>query len=103
MVRRAVEDGPELVCLQELPAWALPKLEAWSGTTAVSDLAQRPVLGPLPSSAELGRRLTALNPGFFRSGFSRLGDAILTTLGGLGRWRTVLNSWDVRRRTPVDL
>jgi endonuclease/exonuclease/phosphatase family metal-dependent hydrolase len=103
MVRLAVEDGPELVCLQELPAWALPKLEAWSGTTAVSDLAQRPLLGPLPSSAELGRRLTAFHPGLLRSAFSGQGNAILTTLEVLGRWRTVLNAWDLRRRTSVDL
>jgi endonuclease/exonuclease/phosphatase family metal-dependent hydrolase len=103
MVRLAAEDRPEVLCLQELPAWALPRLAVWSGMTAVADLAQRPLLGPLPSNAELGRRLTALNPGLLRSAFSGQGNALLTTLEVLGRWRTVLNPWDVRRRTRVDL
>jgi len=103
MVRLAAEDRPEVLCLQELPAWALPCLEGWSGMTAVADLAQRPMLGPLPSSAELGRRLTELNPGLLRSAFSGQGNGLLTTLEVLGRWRTVLNSWDVRRRTRADI
>lgn len=103
MVRLAVEDRPEVLCLQELPGWALERLEGWSGMTGLAELAQRPMLGPLPSSVELGRRLTELNPGLLRSAFSGQGNAILTTLEVLGRWRTVLNPWDVRRRTPVDL
>ena len=103
MVRLAAEDRPEVLCLQELPAWALPCLEGWSGMRAVADLAQRPMLGPLPSSAELGRRLTELNPGLLRSAFSGQGNGLLTTLEVLGRWRTVLNSWDVRRRTRADI
>ena len=103
MVRLAAEDRPEVLCLQELPAWALPCLEGWSGMRAVADLAQRPMLGPLPSSAELGRRLTELNPGLLRSAFSGQGNGLLTTLEVLGRWRTVLNSWDVRRRTRADV
>jgi endonuclease/exonuclease/phosphatase family metal-dependent hydrolase len=103
MVRLATEDRPEALCLQELPIWSLPRLEEWSGLTALGDVAQRPMLGPFPSGAELGRRLTELNPGFLRSAFSGQGVAILTTLELLGRWRTVLNSADLRRRTRVDL
>jgi endonuclease/exonuclease/phosphatase family metal-dependent hydrolase len=103
MVRLAAADRPEVLCLQELPAWALPLVAGWSGMTAVADLAQRPMLGPLPSGAQLGRRLTELNPGLLRSAFSGQGNALLTTLEVLGRWRTVLNPWDVRRRARVDL
>jgi endonuclease/exonuclease/phosphatase family metal-dependent hydrolase len=103
MVRLATEDRPEVLCLQELPAWALPRLEGWSGMTAVADLAQRPMLGPLPSHAELGRRLTELHHGLLRSAFSGQGNAILTTLEVLGRWCTVLNSRPLRRRTRVDV
>jgi endonuclease/exonuclease/phosphatase family metal-dependent hydrolase len=101
MVRLAAEDRPEVLCLQELPAWALARVGAWSGMTAVADLAQRPMLGPLPSHPELGRRLTELNPGLLRSAFSGQGNAILTTLELLGRWRTVLNPAGLRRRTRV--
>jgi endonuclease/exonuclease/phosphatase (EEP) superfamily protein YafD len=103
MVRLAAEDRPDVLCLQELPAWALPLVGAWSGMTAVADLAQRPMLGPLPSHPELGRRLTELNPGLLRSAFSGQGNAILTTLELLGRWRTVLNPAGLRRRTRAGL
>ena len=103
MVRLAAEDRPAVLCLQELPAWALPRLQGWSGMTVVADLAQRPMLGPLPSHQELGRRLTELNPGLLRSAFSGQGNAILTTLELLGRWTTVLNPRGLRRRTAAPL
>ena len=103
MVRLAAEDRPEVLCLQEVPAWALPRLAGWSGMTAVADVAQRPMLGPLPSPQELGRRLTELNPGLLRSAFSGQGNAILTTLELLGRWTTVLNPRGLRRRTAAPL
>jgi endonuclease/exonuclease/phosphatase family metal-dependent hydrolase len=45
--------------------------------TAVADVAQRPRLGPLPIPAELGRRLTGIDPGLLRSAFSGQGNAIL--------------------------
>ena len=54
-VRLAVEDDPDVVCLQEVPAWSLPRLADWSGYEAVPVLAQPPTLGPLPSTAEIGR------------------------------------------------
>ena len=48
MVRLAAGDDPDVVCLQEVPAWALGRLERWSGMTAVAALAAPPRLGPLP-------------------------------------------------------
>jgi len=102
MVRLASGDGPEVLCLQEVPAWALPRLADWSGMTVVGDVAQRPTLGPLPSTAEVGRRLTAVNPGLLRSAFSGQANALLTTLALLERWRCVLNSRGVRGRAGVD-
>ena len=76
-VRLASADRPAVLCLQELPAWALAHLAEWSGLAAFPELAARPSLGPLPSTADLGRRLTALNPGLLRSAFSGQGNAIL--------------------------
>jgi endonuclease/exonuclease/phosphatase family metal-dependent hydrolase len=77
MVRLASADRPDVLLLQEVPAWALGRLGGWSGMTAAADVAQRPRLGPLSIPAELGRRLTALNPGVLRSAFAGQGNAIL--------------------------
>jgi endonuclease/exonuclease/phosphatase family metal-dependent hydrolase len=77
MVRLAVTGEPDVVALQELPAWALPLVGEWSGYAAVPALAARPSLGPFPSTAEIGRALTSLNHGLLRSAFSGQGNAIL--------------------------
>jgi endonuclease/exonuclease/phosphatase family metal-dependent hydrolase len=77
MVRLASADRPGVLCLQELPVWALGFLDDWSGMTAVADVAQRPMLGPVPSSAQLGRVLTDFNHGLFRSAFTGQANAIL--------------------------
>jgi endonuclease/exonuclease/phosphatase family metal-dependent hydrolase len=77
MVRLASEDGPAVLCLQELPVWALRELAGWSGMTAVVDVAQRPMLGPVPSTAAIGRVLTELDHGLLRSAFTGQANAIL--------------------------
>jgi endonuclease/exonuclease/phosphatase family metal-dependent hydrolase len=69
MVRLATADDPDVLCLQELPAWALDRFTA-------GDVAARPAIGPLPITAELGRRLTEPNHGLLRSAFSGQGNAI---------------------------
>ena len=81
MVRLASADGPDIVCLQEVPVWALDQLDEWSGLTAVGDVAQRPRLGPVPSTAELGRRITEVHHGLFRSAFTGQANAILLRPG----------------------
>jgi endonuclease/exonuclease/phosphatase family metal-dependent hydrolase len=78
-VELAVSDDPDVVCLQELPAWSLSQVAAWSGYAAASSLAEAPSLGPLPSTAEIGRALTAVNAGLLRSAFSGQGNAILVS------------------------
>jgi endonuclease/exonuclease/phosphatase family metal-dependent hydrolase len=80
-VHLAVDGRPDVVCLQELPAWSLPRLEEWTGYAAAPALAEPPGLGPLPSTAELGRALTALDAGLLRSAFSGQGNAILVAPG----------------------
>ena len=99
MVRLASADRPDVLCLQELPLWALARLEAWSGMTAVADVAQRPRLGPLPSTPEVGRILTAIHHGILRSAFTGQANAILlgSGLDVVEHRRVVLNPRRFRR------
>jgi endonuclease/exonuclease/phosphatase family metal-dependent hydrolase len=77
MVRLAASDRPDILCLQELPVWALPRLGRWSGMQSFGDVAQPPRLGPVPGPARLGGAITALNHGLFRSAFTGQANAIL--------------------------
>ncbi len=70
MIRLATADDPAVLCVQEVPAWAL-------GLFTAGDVAARPRLGPVPISARLGQRLTRPHQGLFRSAFSGQGNAIL--------------------------
>lgn len=69
MIALATADDPDVLCVQEVPSWAL-------GRFTIGDLAARPTVGPFPSSATLGRRLTSLHHGVLRSAFSGQGNAI---------------------------
>jgi endonuclease/exonuclease/phosphatase family metal-dependent hydrolase len=73
MVRLAAADGPAVVCLQEVPAWAVGRLARWSGMTAIGAVAARPLL----RSAELGRLITELDHGLIRSAFTGQANAVL--------------------------
>jgi endonuclease/exonuclease/phosphatase family metal-dependent hydrolase len=81
MVRLATADRPDVVCLQEVPAWALGRLGEWSGMEAFGAVAARPSVGPLPSTPAIGRRLTGLHHGFLRSAFAGQANAILVAPG----------------------
>jgi endonuclease/exonuclease/phosphatase family metal-dependent hydrolase len=72
MVELVTGDGPDVVCLQELPVWALARLERWSGMYAVTAVARRPLL---PFGA---RFVTDLHHGLLRSAVTGEVDAILT-------------------------
>ncbi|MDX6478617.1 MAG: hypothetical protein QOG29_1204 [Gaiellaceae bacterium] len=100
MVRLAVEDDPDLVLLQEVPAWALRRLEDWSQRPAAVDVAAPPRLGPIPSTYWIGHALTSLNPGLLRSAFSGQGNAILLAprVRVEAHERLVLNPRGFRRR-----
>jgi len=71
MVRTAVADGPDVVAFQEIPVWALDRLEAWSDMTAVPAVAMLPLGGPL------ARKLTERNPRRFRSLLTGQANALL--------------------------
>jgi endonuclease/exonuclease/phosphatase family metal-dependent hydrolase len=69
MIELAAADRPDVLCLQEVPAWALDRFN-------VGDVAARPVLGPLPIPRGLGRALTSIHHGVLRSAFSGQGNAM---------------------------
>lgn len=72
MVELVTADDPDVVCLQEVPVWAIDRLEAWSGMRAFGATGAQPLLG----SAELGRLVTDLNHGILRSALT--GEALAT-------------------------
>lgn len=65
MIERATADEPDVLCVQEAPAWALDRF-------TVGDLASRPPLG-----AVLGRALTAPHHGLIRGAVGGQGLGIL--------------------------
>jgi endonuclease/exonuclease/phosphatase family metal-dependent hydrolase len=77
MVRLASADEPDLLCLQELPTWSARFLAEWSGMQVTSAWARPPMFGPIPITPQLGRAITSLNNGFFRSAFTGQSIAIL--------------------------
>jgi endonuclease/exonuclease/phosphatase family metal-dependent hydrolase len=105
MIRLATQGDVDVVCLQEVPAWALPRLGDWSGLTSVGDVAARPMFGPIPIPTEVGRRLTDLHHGLLRSAFSGQANAILLrpSLRVLERHSIVLNPHSFRRTKAREL
>jgi hypothetical protein len=88
MVELVSADAPTVVCLQEVPGWALTRLERWSGMRAFGAMAAPPRL----RSVELGRLVTELDHGLFRSAFTGQANAILVARG-----------LDARAETPLVL
>src|SRR5215217_5223335 len=86
MLALATADDPDVLCVQEVPAWALGELGGWVGMREVRALAARPVLGPIPIPTAVGRVLTAANHGLLRSAFAgRAGAMARPRLGGAAR------------------
>lgn len=96
-VRLAAEDGPDILCLQEVPVWAVEKLGAWSGMTASAVRTRRGVGFP-------ARWLTNLHHGLFRSFLTGQANAVLVgpRLAALDHSRLVLSglrsNWAKERR-----
>ena len=72
MVELAVADAPDIVCLQEVPVWAVPRLAEWSGLHAFPAVARR---GLRP--AALAGWITRLDNGLLRSAITGQANAIL--------------------------
>ena len=100
MVQLVSGDRPDLVCLQEVPVWALKHLEHWSGMQAAGAVAAEPRLG----SAELGRWITELHHGLFRSAFTGQANAILVSSRfTVSHERTLMVSGSGERRVAQGL
>lgn len=99
MVRLVTEGEPDAVCLQEVPPWALARLADWSGMQVFGEVAARPMIGPVPVTTEIGRRLTDLNAGLFRSGFEGQANAILVRRTIAARHVITLNPFGFRLGT----
>jgi endonuclease/exonuclease/phosphatase family metal-dependent hydrolase len=76
MVRLATQDRPDVLCLQEVPLWALSRLPGWSGMSVRHVVTRRAVLGTW-----LGGAITRLHNGFFRSALAGQANAILLAPG----------------------
>ena len=84
MIDLVTADRPAVVCLQEVPAWALEAVGKWSDMNAIGDRTRR--------GRPLGRHVTALNAGFFRSSFGGQGNVILLP-----------RDWKVREHKTITL
>jgi len=86
MIELVTGDGPDVVCLQEVPVWALPRIDDWSGMRRF-DAVTRPPLWPGP----LSHWVTRAHQGLFRSGLAGQANAILVAprhaAAGLGHER----------------
>jgi endonuclease/exonuclease/phosphatase family metal-dependent hydrolase len=91
MIELVTQDRPDVVCLQELPVWALRHLERWSGMHASGAVARRPLL---PFGA---RALTGLHHGLLRSAVTGEAGAILTREQARGLGVQVVGSSKLRR------
>jgi endonuclease/exonuclease/phosphatase family metal-dependent hydrolase len=71
MVRLVTAGAPDVVALQEVPLWAVRKLEMWSGMASAWAMTMPAALGPL------ARRVTDLDPRRFRSSLTGQANALL--------------------------
>ena len=72
MVRLATADRPDVLCLQEVPPWALRRLGAWSGMTVRYVVTRRSLL-----PRQLAGAITRLHNGLFRSALAGQANAVL--------------------------
>lgn len=94
MIRVATADRPDVLCLQEVPLWALPRLARWSGMTARWVVTRQPWVPDW-----LGGFITRLNNGVFRSAIAGQANAILFAPGLQPRTQHALRI-DEGRREP---
>ena len=72
MIDLATDDRPAILCLQEVPVWALPHLAGWSGMQSYWLVARGP-----RRPAALAAAITRLRNGLFRSRLAGQANAIV--------------------------
>jgi endonuclease/exonuclease/phosphatase family metal-dependent hydrolase len=75
-VRLAGTGDPDVVCLQELPLWAVPRLAGWTGLRAFGARTRRAPLG-----ARAGRTITSAHYAALRAAFTGQANAMLVAPG----------------------
>jgi endonuclease/exonuclease/phosphatase family metal-dependent hydrolase len=100
MIALITADGPDVVCLQEVPVWALAFLAEWSGMQSFGAVAARPLV-----RGRAGRAATELHQGRVRSALVGQANAILLRHGlqVLATDSIVLNPPGFRRRIAREL
>ena len=84
-MRLVTADAPDVVALQEVPLWAVRRLDDWSGMSASWAMTMPAILGPL------ARRVTAADPVRFRSSLTGQANALLVNPHfEIGRHRRVV-------------
>jgi len=108
MIELVCDDQPDVVCLQELPVWGIPRLAEWSSMHVRAVVARSP---RVPGG--IGASVTRWNLGFFRSAFVGQANAILVAssleaedrgqarISDPGRERRVVHAVGVSRRFVV--
>jgi len=79
MLELALADDPDVLCLQELPAWALPLVARWTKREVATAQARPAGVRRVRLPAGVGRGLTAPHHGVIRSAFSGQGIATVVT------------------------
>jgi endonuclease/exonuclease/phosphatase family metal-dependent hydrolase len=74
-IRLVTADSPDVVCLQEVPAWGLTNLAAWSGMQSFVAITKRAPLG-----SRVGQVVTDTHHRILRSAVSGQGNAILVSV-----------------------
>lgn len=93
MVRLVSSDAPDVIALQEVPMWAVPRLESWSGMQASWAMTMPALLGPI------ARRVTNYDPERFRSSVTGQANALLVNPHfEVGRHRRVVLNPDLSRK-----
>jgi endonuclease/exonuclease/phosphatase family metal-dependent hydrolase len=96
MVRLVTGDAPDLVALQEVPLWAVRRLEHWSGMQASWAMTMPALLGPL------ARHVTDADPERFRSSLTGQANALLVNPHfETGRHRRIVLNPQLPRRNRV--
>jgi endonuclease/exonuclease/phosphatase family metal-dependent hydrolase len=93
MIRLVTADAPDVVALQEVPMWAVKRLDDWSAMSASWAMTKPSRLGPL------ARRVTASDPVRFRASLTGQANALLVNPHfETGRHRRVVLNPGISRR-----